>query len=79
MVRSAIIEAHFENSGDVFIGSSSGTATKALGHRLQPGESFSLRGDLMGIKEVQHDLNNIWFDSDRAGAKLVVSYFQERI
>ncbi len=79
MVRSAIIEAHFENSGDVWVGSDASTATKASGHRLQPGESLHLRGDVMGMQEIQHDLYNVWWDSTAANAKLVVSYFLERI
>jgi hypothetical protein len=74
-VRSVLIEAHWENRDRVYIGSSSATTTKLLGHSLTPGESMQIRGDNFSSREVQFDLSQLWYATQRAGDRLVVSYF----
>ena len=57
-----VIKAHDDNSGTVFIGNSSSTATSSSG--------FSLKAS-QGLKLYVDNLNRIWVDGDTDGDKVV--------
>lgn len=78
-VRSFIAQAHFQNTGQIFIGDSPSNAASANAHAIGAGNNFAIGGDMERARTVQLDLSAIYIDTDIAGSKFIVTYLADEL
>lgn len=76
-VRSFIGQAHFANTGSIYIGDSVANAAAANAHAIAAGGNFNGAGDMLVARTVQFNLSEIYVNSDVNGSKFIVTYFEE--
>lgn len=75
VVRSVSIEALKANNKDVFITDTEAHGTTTNRHLLEPGDLIRITPEEYGNLDAIMDLKDLWFNSAKAGNKLVVSFF----
>lgn len=78
VVSSYLIEAQKGNSGYVYIGDSIANTTSTKGVALAPGDRLEVGADNYEHRKAYFDLNEVYFDGDTTGNKLVVSYAEDQ-
>lgn len=74
-----LITADPDNSGTVYIGSASVSASSKLGIPLVANESVTLPGtEYQGVQE-KFDMSLIYVDSNASGDTVIVSYYDREI
>ena len=74
VTRSWLIEAHKDNTGNVYVAGNAISASSGSGHKLAPGDGIEFSRETFELYDPWVDLQDVWWDSDTSGNKLVVSY-----
>ena len=73
-----MIEAQAGNSGSVYIADSAANCTTTKAHKLVPGAILEVIADNYELRKCYFNLNDVFFDGDTTGNKLIVSYLQDQ-